>query len=493
MGYLIKYPDIVPPVAELGKLYSNLVLEFLSLRNQYRESLSEANLLALCNNMVKEYPSISKAFKKDGKTSHMTFSVGGSSFSIAIYPDGYGEGKSSKKRCPSCGQTLQIKGKIGGLGWTNAHNVINHGKIKGILLGAFDKTVPGSDRPGGEVPEIDKLIELLCNKAMGYSGPMVAFNAGEQCPICEHIHASDCLLQRRERYLEHQRLQGDDFRSILIGGTLYTVGVEAFVGMQFGATRAHPEGDLETLKKITLVYCSKMAQSVLDTVETEVLEASAKKKQAVKTPVFIRLLLERQDTFVWEVRKLGLQASQGPLDPIKPDRVHVKGMGLAAPPEVQVPHPLHPTLKPNAHTPRPTTPPTPSPSSFPPMASSRFKSDLILVQEAMSQPAQERELRLRLERLKHRCDSQASLLAEQGVTQLLQHAEFPSAKMVRLASFNHGAKKLSYIVDELHALHDKKLLSTKWFEAFIKFLEHHAREIYFEEKHQKKFDWASVG
>ena len=322
MGFLLNLPPLAPPDAALSAFYIRLSTEYAMLRTSYRESLSEALIIKLCDRLATTFNCKKQGFRKVSTNTEIKYAgSNGALLSIVISPDGYGSGTAQSRACPSCGQIYNGKTKLGGLGWTNAHNIINHGRIGTALGVALDDSLKRSGtsdpRLASAAADIKAVIDFLKGRAEGYGGPAVTFGAGEQCPICEKIHASDCLIQRHHRCKLHVQA-GNTYRSIKIDGTDYVRGNEAIVGIQFGATRARPEGDLPHLAAFTSSMAGKIAGEVVSSLGELYDKQDLKYNQAL-----VMDLLLLQDKLTWAVRKRLIEAASGPLSALPADRAQV--------------------------------------------------------------------------------------------------------------------------------------------------------------------------
>ncbi len=350
MGYILTLPTTSTTDPSLTAFYRRLSLEYATMRTNYGVSLSEPMVITLCNQLAEACHCRKTGFQKNNalKTTSIKFEgQNGAAFTVVVSPDKYGDGKSNKRPCPSCGVTYDGKTDLGGLNWTNAHNIINHGKMDAALKKAFADALQQGNTPDGRLAgpskEVQEVITFVIGRAEGYKGPAATFGAGQQCPVCEKIHASDSLLQRHERCKLHKGSY--NYRSIKIEGNDYVRGNECIVGLQFGATRAVPEGDLIRLKAYTSSMAGKIANEVIETLQ-EIYD----KQEAKYDQLFAMDLLLAIDKLTWAVRKRLIEACQEPLGALPPDRLQVV---LASP---VIPDPVAlPAL------PVPATPPTVAP------------------------------------------------------------------------------------------------------------------------------------
>lgn len=449
MGFILQTPQTVPPDSRLGELYRRLNLNYATMRSNYRESLTEALVVGLCNKTLEEVPGCKKAkFEKRQQTTTITFAgPTGSTFAVTISPDGYGAGTGKKKNCPCCGQ--QHDGKpIGGLNWTNAHNVINHGTIEKAIPVALAATLTGDPRlTGTQTPAVGYVVKELTGVAAGYNGPAVSFAAGEQCPVCEIIHASDCLIQRHHRCLQHA--QTFNYRAIQANGTKYIRGNEAIVGMQFGATRLKPEGDLKRLTTITLALASKLAEAVVERMHA--LWGDTKADQ----PLLADLMLA-EPRLVWEVRRALMDgAGKLPLPPVPPGKEHV--VILNAVPPVATSPPVQPPL--------PQLPDTVTKDEGPPGL-----PDVPLVGSKTKATPGGTDLSMYIGSLKQR--ALGAPYASHAVEQILKHSSFDKKWAPDLSKYKTDREQLHYLLVVLWEMHKKKdpSLSNEAFETLLKII-----------------------
>jgi hypothetical protein len=378
MGYILTLPATSTADPSLTAFHHRLSLEYATARTNYGISLSEPMVLDLCAKAAEACKCRKAEFRanKPTKTTTIKFTgQNGSSITVVVSPDKYGDGKANRRPCPSCGVTYDGKTDLGGLNWTNAHNVINHGKMGAALKQAFADALQKGSTPDARLAaptptrEVQEVITLVVGRAEGYKGPAVAFGAGQQCPVCEKIHDSDSLLQRHERSKLHKGAY--NYRSIKIEGNDYVRGNECIVGLQFGATRAVPEGDLVRLKAYTSSMAGKIANEVIETLQEIYDKQERKYDQSLVTDLLLAI-----DRLTWAVRKRLIEASVEPIGvqkidrqqvvlaaPVIPDAALIPPLAVPPVPTTVAPTPVAPTLAtPSVDT--PWVPRTPAANDF---------------------------------------------------------------------------------------------------------------------------------
>lgn len=466
MGFVLNLPPLAPPEGALSGFYMRLSTEYAMLRANYRESLSEALIVKLCDRLAATFNCTKQGFKKSGNNTNIKYAGNnGALLSVVISPDGYGDGKARNRACPSCGQTYDGKTKLGGLGWTNAHNIINHGKIGAAIKLALDDTLKqagmSDPRLTSNNDDINTVIDLLEGKAKGYSGPAVTFGAGEQCPICEKIHASDSLIQRHHRCKQHVQA-GCTYRSIKIGGTDYIRGNEAIVGMQFGATRAKPEGDLSRLMAFTHSMAGKIAEEVISSL-SDVYD----KQDVTYNQTFVMDLLLRQDALTWAIRKRLIDAAAGPLNTLPVGSEQVVLPNPVVPPSTTVPLIPPPTvtaysLPPVRPLPQTVTPEVPPgvtvPSGVIPDAPAPPPGPIDRA-PVSPWPLYIGSLKERLLRAPY---------PEAGVTRIQRSREYRSDLVPKAAEYTDSREKLHYMLDQFWAAFKANKLAESAFQELVR-------------------------
>jgi hypothetical protein len=466
MGFILNLPPLAPPDGALTALYMRLSTEYAMMRTSYRESLSEALIIKLCDRLAVTFNCRKQSFQKTGTNTNIKYAgSNGALLSIVISPDGYGAGTAQSRPCPSCAQIYNGKAKLGGLGWTNAHNIINHGKIGPAVELALDDTLKrgGSTsdaRLMSGAADIKAVIDLIKGKAEGYGGPAVSFGAGEQCPICEKIHASDCLIQRHYRCKLHVQA-GNTYRSIKIDGTDYVRGNEAIVGIQFGATRAKPDGALAHLTAFTHSMAGKIAGEVLLS-----LSELYDKREAKYNQSFVMDLLLLQDNLTWAVRKRLIDAASGPLSALPPDRVQVVLMNPVVPPATAIPVIPPPTVL--AYS----VPPAPPPDAAPPPVPVSAVGPIGTIPDPpvpLPQPirrAPDSTWPLYIGSLKQRL--LRAPYATYGVERMQRAAGYRPDLVPKLAEYTDAREKLHYMLDQFWAAFKEKKLAEPIFQQLVR-------------------------
>ena len=219
--------------------------------------------------------------------------------------------------CPSCG--VLCEGMSGG----TTEEILGRGRVETAVRSALEDSLRTS-----AIPEF--LFREILSAAVEYRSPFVA---SWHCRACARIHAGESLVQRHHRCLLHIA-SGRAYRAVKIGRTIYVRGNESIVGMEYGAKRAQPEGDLKRLEALTRAAAAGIARAVTGKVD----ELYDTQDPRADTSLLAELML-KGDHLVWNLRRQIDRCAMAPFGALPAGSHHIEVPRAVIPP-ASAPPPL---------------------------------------------------------------------------------------------------------------------------------------------------------
>jgi hypothetical protein len=215
---------------------------------------------------------------------------------------------------------------------------------------------------------------------------------------------------------------------VKIGRTIYVRGNESIVGMEYGATRAQPEGDLKRLEALT-----RAAAGIARAVTGKVDELYDTQDPRADTSLLAELML-KGDHLVWNLRRQIERCAMAPFGALPAGSHHIEVPRAVIPP-ASAPPPLPPLPDiPENAPPAATVVHEPLSRRKPPVPGGASLASLV------------GSLKQRILRAETQCELQAVSAALRSLT---TSSKYPASAAPSMALFPNDKQKLYYVVDRL--------------------------------------------